>query len=66
MKIKVPYDKTYQETEIDDSRILGILTSHLEEYTPTDDQATLVKKAMENPIESPRLKDLAVGKDKVV
>lgn len=66
MNIKVPYDKTYQETEIDDSRILGILTSNLEEYTPTDDQATLVKKAMENPIESPRLKDLAVGKDKVV
>lgn len=66
MKIKLPYGKTFQETEIDDSRIQGILTSHLEEYHPQDDQLTIVKKAMANPIESKKLKELAVGKDKVV
>lgn len=66
MKIKLPYGKTFQETEIDDSRIQGILTSHLEEYHPEDDQLTIVKKAMANPIESKKLKELAVGKDKVV
>ena len=66
MKIKLPYGKAYQETEIDDSRILGVLTSHLEEYHPEDDQLTIVKKAMENPIESKKLKELAVGKNKVV
>lgn len=52
MKIKLPYGKTFQETEIDDSRIQGILTSHLEEYHPEDDQLTIVKEAMANPIES--------------
>lgn len=66
MKIKLPYGKTFQETEVDDSRIQGILTSHLEEYHPEDDQLTIVKKAMANPIESKKLKELAVGKDKVV
>lgn len=66
MKIKLPYGKTFQETEIDDSRIQGILTSHLEEYHPEDDQLTIVKKAMASPIESKKLKELAVGKDKVV
>lgn len=66
MKIKLPYGKTFQETEIDDSRIQGILTSHLEEYQPEEDQLTIVKNAMANPIESKKLKELAVGKDKVV
>lgn len=66
MKIKLPYGKTFQETEIDDSRIQGILTSHLEEYHPEDDQLTIVKEAMASPIESKKLKELAVGKDKVV
>lgn len=66
MKIKLPYGKTFQETEIDDSRIQGILTSHLEEYQPEEDQLTIVKNAMAYPIESKKLKELAVGKDKVV
>lgn len=66
MKIKLPYGKTFQETEIEDSRIQGILTSHLEEYHPEDDQLTIVKEAMASPIESKKLKELAVGKDKVV
>lgn len=66
MKIKLPYGKSYQETEISDQRIKAILESSLEEYNPSDDQLTIVKKAMENPIESKRLKDLAIGKKKVV
>ncbi len=66
MNIKLPYGKSYQETDIDDKRVLGVLTSHLEEFKAADDQDHIVKKAMENPIGSPRLKDLAKGKDKVV
>lgn len=66
MKIKLPYGKSYQEAEISDQRIKAILESSLEEYNPSDDQLTIVKKAMENPIESKRLKDLAIGKKKVV
>ena len=66
MKIKLPYGKTYQEVEVADNRVKAILESSLEEYQPEDDQLTIVKKSMENPIGTPKLKELAVGKDKVV
>ena len=66
MKIKVPYGKGFQEAEIEDSRLLGILESSLEEYEPKENQDDLVKNAMENPIESDKLEELAKGKDKVV
>lgn len=66
MKIKLPYGKTYQEVEVADNRVKAILESSLEEYQPEDDQLTIVRKSMENPIGTPKLKELAVGKDKVV
>lgn len=66
MKIKLPYGKTYQEVEVADNRVKAILESSLEEYQPENDQLTIVKKSMENPIGTPKLKELAVGKDKVV
>lgn len=66
MKIKLPYGKGHQETEIADERVLAVLESSLESYEPEDDQLTIVRKSMENPIGSPRLKELAVGKENVV
>lgn len=66
MKIELPYGKGFQETEISNERINGVLEASIEEYQPEDDQLTIVKKAMENPIDSKKLKELAVGKDKVV
>ena len=66
MKIKLPYGKGFQETEISNERINGVLEASIEEYQPEDDQLTIVKKAMKNPIDSKKLKELAVGKDKVV
>lgn len=66
MKIKLPYGKGFQESEIDEQRVNAVLEASLEEYEPEDDQLTIVRKAMENPIGSQRLKEIAVGKDKVV
>ena len=66
MKIKLPYGKGFQETEISNERINGVLEASIEEYQPEDDQLTIVKKARKNPINSKKLKELAVGKDKVV
>lgn len=66
MKIELPYGKGFQETEISNERINGVLEASIEEYQPEDDQLTIVKKAMEHPIDSKKLKELAVGKDKVV
>ena len=66
MKIKLPYGKGFQEAEVDDKRVNAVLEASLEEYEPDDDQLTIVRKAMENPIGSQRLKEIAVGKDKVI
>lgn len=66
MKIELPYGKGFQKTEISNERINGVLEASIEEYQPEDDQLTIVKKAMKNPIDSKKLKELAVGKDKVV
>ena len=66
MRVKLPYGKTFQETDIDDSRILGVLESQLEEYKPSLTEEEIVRQSMENPIGSKKLSELAVGKDKVV
>lgn len=66
MRVKLPYGKTFQETDIDDSRILGVLESQLEEYKPSLSEEEIVRQSMENPIGSKKLSELAVGKDKVV
>ena len=64
--IKFPYGKTTLELNIEESLLKGTLLSHLEEYVPEDDQLTLVKKALDNPIGSSKLSELAVGKNNVV
>ncbi len=66
MRVRLPYGKTFQETDIDDSRILGVLESQLEEYKPSLTEEEIVRQSMENPIGSKKLSELAVGKDKVV
>ena len=66
MKIKLPYGKGFQEAEIEDQRVKAVLEASLEEYKPEDDELTIVKKAMENPIGSKKLSEIAAGKDKVV
>lgn len=66
MRVRLPYGKTFQETDIDDSRILGVLESQLEEYKPSLSEEEIVRQSMENPIGSKKLSELAVGKDKVV
>ncbi|MBW8382519.1 MAG: nickel-dependent lactate racemase, partial [Youngiibacter sp.] len=64
--IKLPYGQGYLEAEIPDERIAGILVSDMHHYKPSETQVEIVRKAMENPIGTPRLKDMAKGKKKVV
>jgi len=66
MLLKIPYDRTYLEAEIDDSRLAGIVTPKAHEYVPQSDEITLVKKALENPISSERLCDLARNVSKML
>jgi nickel-dependent lactate racemase len=64
--INLPYGQGYLESEIPDGRIAGILVSDMHHYKPAETQLEIVRKAMENPIGTPRLREIAKGKKKVV
>ncbi len=65
-KIKFPYGKTTVEFAVESDRLQGVLTSSLHDYKPAMDEDDLVLEAMENPVDSPRLRELAKGKQKIV
>lgn len=64
--IKLPYGKEFLEVEIPDNRLNGVLLSELHTYKPEMGETELVQNAIENPIGTPRLREMAKGKDKVV
>lgn len=60
MKISLPYARTHLTAEIPDSRMLGVFTSQL---PPVEiPEAECVRRALNAPIDSPRLEELAKGK----
>jgi len=64
--VKIPYAKTYLEAEISDNRLQGILLSKAHAYKATGSEAEIVRQALENPIDSLRLCELAKGKKNIV
>jgi len=64
--INIPYGKTYIEVQIPKERLEGILESRAHNYKPEAGEEELVRRALENPIASPRLRDLAKGHKKIV
>jgi len=65
MKIKIPYHKSYMEAEIPDKNIAGVLSAELDENTLTSESG-IVEEAMDNPISSLRLEDIAKGKKNIL
>ena len=65
MKIKFPYGKEFLEQEFG-SELSAVLESSINKYTPECSETELVKKAMEAPVGTPRLSELAKGKKNVV
>ena len=64
-KVSFLYGKGTLDYEFGDE-LIDVLTSSIEEYVPQCDPTELVKKALENPIGSAPLSELARGKSKVV
>ena len=62
----LPYGKEKLGVEIDDIHLNGVLTSELYSYKASKSGAELVREALDNPIGTQRLCDMAVGKKKVV
>ena len=64
--VKFPYGKEFLSYDFADENFLGTLTSSLHGYTPEFPGDELVRRAMAEPIGSPRLAELAKGKKNIV
>lgn len=65
-EVLFPYGKGKLRHTFDTKELSGLLTSSIEEYKPEFDEVTLVKKALEEPVGSPKLSELAEGKKNIV
>ena len=61
--IRLPYGKEFIEKEVDDK--VFVLESAAHTYKAPKSQEDLVRDALENPIDSEKLRDLAKGKNKI-
>lgn len=64
--IELPYGHGFLNAQIPEARLNAVLVSDMHHYKSKLSQVELVKRAIENPIGTPRLKEMAVGKNKVV
>ena len=64
--ISLPYGRGRVEAQIPDQRLAAVLRSGAQSYRPQADQDQLVRQALENPIGTPPLRELAKGKHQVV
>ena len=62
----LPYGKENMRAHIEEEHLAGVLVSELHSYKAPKSGAELVQEALENPIGSPRLCDMAVGKRNIV
>ncbi len=60
------YGKGKMKGCFEDERLLGVLRSNLHSFTPNEDEETLVKNALENPIGSEKLSVMVKDKKNVV
>ena len=65
LNIKLPYGKDKLTYNIDSKNVVDILTSNLNDYISLEDKKSIVEQAMENPIGTDKLENLAKGKNKV-
>lgn len=64
--IEFPYGKEKLSYEFKEDELIAVLESSIEDYRPEFNEFQLVKNAIENPVNSKKLRELAVGKDKIV
>ncbi len=66
MDIKIPYYTTHLQLKVPDRNLLGVLESKAHSFKAETTEDALVEQALANPVDSPRLKELAQGQEKVV
>ena len=63
--LQFPYGKGVMSAALPKQQVKAVLTSELERYRPDCEGEELVRRALENPIGSPPLRELSCGKQKV-
>ncbi len=64
--IKMPYYKSTMDLHVDEKNLAAVITAKIDEYKSGAGEKELVRQALDNPIGTPRLSELAKGKEKVV
>ncbi len=64
--ISIPYGEGRVSCELPDDRLSGVLVPKLHEFIPEKSGEELIRDAMEHPVGSPPLRELAKGKKRVV
>ena len=64
--VHIPYGKSHMAIQLPKARLGAILESRAHSYRPAAGEDELVRKALENPVASPRLRDLARNRKKIV
>ena len=62
----LPYGKEKLTLNVEEEHLAGVLMSELHSYKAPKDGAELVQEALEHPIGTPRLSEMAVGKKNIV
>ena len=65
-EIAIPYHTGTMPLHVEESALEAVLTAHVHEFNPGKSEAQLVEEALANPIGSPRLRELAAGKRRIV
>lgn len=65
-EFNLPYGKETLVSKIEESHLEGVLLSELHSYKAPKSGKDLVQDALENPIGTPKLSEMATGKDKIV
>ena len=66
MEIKLPYDTGFVPLVVGEQNLEKIVVSHISEVSASGTQEELVEQALAHPIGTPRLRELARGKKRVV
>lgn len=64
--IQIPYYTSSMPLHVEEKNLAAVITSRTDAYVALKSEAALVEEALAAPIGTPLLRELAVGKDKVV
>ena len=64
--IQIPYYTSTLDLHVEEKNLLQVVTAKMHEYDPGKSEVELIREALEHPIGTPRLRELAKGKHKVV